>query len=158
MCSVYSDGVFLRRVPPFGYLRINAHLQLPEAFRSLSRPSSAPDAKAFPLRSFLLDLSSVAWFSNYAGSLQFFAKLFILPVAFHNQVFSNLPLCCLACLLSLRYSVLKVLPWSLIRNQISVLSLQRTLKSALYLFPSLWWAQVDSNHRPHDYQSCALTS
>jgi len=22
----------------------------------------------------------------------------------------------------------------------------------------LWWAKVDSNHRPHDYQSCALTS
>ena len=21
-----------------------------------------------------------------------------------------------------------------------------------------WWAQVDSNHRPHDYQSCALAS
>ena len=38
------------RVSPFGYLRIYAHLQLPEAFRSLSRPSSAPDAKAFPLR------------------------------------------------------------------------------------------------------------
>ena len=36
---------------PFGNLRINAHLQLPEAYRSLSRPSSAPDAKAFPLRS-----------------------------------------------------------------------------------------------------------
>ena len=47
-----------RRVSPFGYLRISAHLQLPEAFRSLSRPSSAPDAKAFPLRSFLLDLTS----------------------------------------------------------------------------------------------------
>ena len=29
----------------------NAHLQLPAAYRSLSRPSSAPDAKAFPLRS-----------------------------------------------------------------------------------------------------------
>ena len=27
----------------------NAYLQLPAAFRSLSRPSSAPDAKAFPL-------------------------------------------------------------------------------------------------------------
>ena len=38
-------------VSPFGYLRIEAYLQLPEAFRSLSRPSSAPDAKAFPLRS-----------------------------------------------------------------------------------------------------------
>ena len=45
--SVYDT---LRWVSPFGYLRIVAHLQLPEAFRSLSRPSSAPDAKAFPLR------------------------------------------------------------------------------------------------------------
>ena len=42
----------LRWVSPFGYLRIVAHLQLPEAFRSLSRPSSAPDAKAFPLSSY----------------------------------------------------------------------------------------------------------
>ena len=45
-----------RWVSPFGNLRIIAHLQLPEAYRSLSRPSSAPDAKAFPLRSFSLDL------------------------------------------------------------------------------------------------------
>ena len=22
----------------------------------------------------------------------------------------------------------------------------------------LWWAEVDSNHRPHAYQACALTS
>ncbi len=21
-----------------------------------------------------------------------------------------------------------------------------------------WWAQVDSNHRPHAYQACALTT
>ena len=41
-----------RWVSPFGNLRIYAHLQLPEAYRSLSRPSSAPDAKAFPLRSY----------------------------------------------------------------------------------------------------------
>ena len=33
-----------------------------------------------------------------------------------------------------------------------------------YLLPRIfspkkfWWAKVDSNHRPHDYQSCALTS
>ena len=46
--SVYDT---LRWVSPFGNLRIEAHLQLPEAYRSLSRPSSAPDAKAFPLRS-----------------------------------------------------------------------------------------------------------
>ena len=26
------------------------------------------------------------------------------------------------------------------------------------VFKVLWWAQVDSNHRPHAYQACALTS
>ena len=49
--SPHVDTVLPCRVSPFGYLRIVAYLQLPEAFRSLSRPSSAPDAKAFPLRS-----------------------------------------------------------------------------------------------------------
>ena len=48
--SLYVTGVLHRWVSPFGNLRIVAHLQLPEAYRSLSRPSSAPDAKAFPLR------------------------------------------------------------------------------------------------------------
>ena len=50
--SVRDDCVLRSRVATFGNLRINAHLQLPEAYRSLSRPSSAPDAKAFPLRSY----------------------------------------------------------------------------------------------------------
>ena len=44
------------RVSPFGYLRIEAHLQLPAAYRSLSRPSSAPCAKAFTLCSCSLEL------------------------------------------------------------------------------------------------------
>ena len=48
----YSPYYTFRWVSPFGNLRIEAHLQLPEAYRSLSRPSSAPDAKAFPLRSY----------------------------------------------------------------------------------------------------------
>ena len=50
--SMQVTGVLLQWVSPFGNLRINAYVQLPEAYRSLSRPSSAPDAKAFPLRSF----------------------------------------------------------------------------------------------------------
>ena len=49
--SKQDDTVLPCRVSPFGNLRINAYVQLPEAYRSLSRPSSAPDAKAFPLRS-----------------------------------------------------------------------------------------------------------
>ena len=51
-CSMHGDTVLPCRVPPFGDLRINAYVPLPGAYRSLSRPSSAPDAKAFPLRSY----------------------------------------------------------------------------------------------------------
>ena len=48
--SMHVDTVLPYRVSPFGNLRITAYLQLPEAYRSLSRPSSAPDAKAFTMR------------------------------------------------------------------------------------------------------------
>ena len=48
--SPHDDRGLLCRVSPFGNLRVNAYLQLTAAYRSLSRPSSAPDAKAFPLR------------------------------------------------------------------------------------------------------------
>ena len=40
------------RIAPFGYLRIISCLPIPAAFRSLPRPSSAPDAKASSLRSY----------------------------------------------------------------------------------------------------------
>ena len=50
--STHADRVLLCRVAPFGNPRIKAYVPLPVAYRSLSRPSSAPDAKAFPLRSF----------------------------------------------------------------------------------------------------------
>ena len=43
------------RVPPFRHLRINAYVQLPAAFRSLSRLSSALSAKASALRPLLLN-------------------------------------------------------------------------------------------------------
>jgi hypothetical protein len=44
------------RVAPFGYLRIKRYVPLPEAFRSLSRPSSAVSARASALRPFCLTL------------------------------------------------------------------------------------------------------
>ena len=53
-------GVLLRWVSPFGNLWINAHLRLPTAYRSLSRPSSALSAKAFPLRPLQLNLFGAA--------------------------------------------------------------------------------------------------
>ncbi len=50
--SMHADRVLLCRVSPFGNLRVKGCLRLTAAYRSLPRPSSAPDAKAFPLRSY----------------------------------------------------------------------------------------------------------
>ena len=50
-----SDRSLSCRVSPFGYLRIEAYLRLPAAFRSWSRPSSANGAMASTLCSSLLD-------------------------------------------------------------------------------------------------------
>ncbi len=46
------------RVVPFGNPRINSSLRIPEAYRSLPRPSSPPRAQASPIRSYLLSYNS----------------------------------------------------------------------------------------------------
>jgi len=53
-------GVATGRVSPFGHPEITARVQLPQAYRSLPRPSSPLDAKAFTvcLIAFDLDLRS----------------------------------------------------------------------------------------------------
>src|SRR5690606_14675421 len=45
-----GDGSSCRRVSPFGHHRLIAYTRLPDASRSVSRPSSAPDAQASPVR------------------------------------------------------------------------------------------------------------
>ena len=57
---MYSLNDTLRCVSTFGNLRIEAYLQLPAAYRSLSRPSSAPNAKAFSICSSSLELPYVS--------------------------------------------------------------------------------------------------
>ena len=69
MYSVYVLRFFTVSVSTFGYPRIYAYLQLPAAFRSLSRPSSAPDAKAFTLCSSSLEL--FFQFSRFLNCLSF---------------------------------------------------------------------------------------
>ena len=62
LCIQYTIHGSSPCVLPHSEIRgYNAHLQLPAAYRSLSRPSSAPDAKAFTLCSFSLEL---LWFSR----------------------------------------------------------------------------------------------
>ena len=50
--STYVTWILSMWVAPFGNPRINGYLLLPVAYRSLSRLSSAPSAKAFALRPF----------------------------------------------------------------------------------------------------------
>src|SRR6266700_4156433 len=50
-------GLATDRVTPFGNPGITACLQLPQAYRSLPRPSSPPCAKASTVRPYALDLS-----------------------------------------------------------------------------------------------------
>ena len=88
-----------------GYI---GYLLLPVAYRSLSRPSSAPDAKAFPLRSFQLDLSNHLLILKVELCRQF-NRIFEIVIVTHlydvpqlklkirSSVLSNKrPLCCLA--------------------------------------------------------------
>ena len=49
-------GVATGRVAPFGHPEITACVQLPQAFRSLPRPSSPLDAKAFTVCLIAFDL------------------------------------------------------------------------------------------------------
>jgi hypothetical protein len=49
-------GLTTDRVAPFGNPGITACLQLPQAYRSLPRPSSPPCAKASTVRPYALDL------------------------------------------------------------------------------------------------------
>ena len=66
MNSLHADRGFLCRVSPFRYLRIIGYVLLPEAFRSLSRLSSALSAKASTLRPYYFNRSRndrISWFS-----------------------------------------------------------------------------------------------
>ena len=61
------------RVSPFRHPRINAYVQLPAAFRSISRLSSAPSARASTLRPTMLNL----------------LYLLSLPLSFYLQMFNG---------------------------------------------------------------------
>ena len=52
MYSLHDPDLFGQVVSQFGNLRVKAYVRLTAAYRRLSRPSSAPDAKAFALCSF----------------------------------------------------------------------------------------------------------
>ena len=95
MYSVNDLWFFTISVSTFRNLRIEAYLQLPAAYRSLSRLSSAPDAKAFSLCSSLLELlCTFCKLFAYIGLLvlssriaeYIFKQFWFLSPSFHNYL------------------------------------------------------------------------
>ena len=86
MYSCNDQWFFIKVVSQFGNLRIEAYLQLPAAYRSLSRPSSAPDAKAFTLCSLLLELLSLLSFAWVSQIICYNEKAFSLRCIFIHRV------------------------------------------------------------------------
>ena len=88
MDSVYAPRFFTAGVSPFGHLRIAAYLQLPAAFRSLSRPSSAPNAKASSVCSSSLELLNRTVCSRFS----FFARIAVFHTcSFFGKIVSFYP-------------------------------------------------------------------
>ena len=138
-------------VSPFRHLRITGYLLLPEAFRSLSRLSSALSAKASTLRPYYFNRSRndrITWSSvsslMYSVTSAGFVFLFLISISLLTMKFE------IWCLDS--FPFLKM-------NSI----INSCMKFSRYMlrttsFHCSRWAWVDSNHRPHAYQACALTT
>ena len=115
MCSPARDGGALHRVSPFGYRRIYARTRLPDAFRSVPRPSSALDAQASPVRLVWLGLScgdrALPLSGNPVGfpqglHLEFSKELLVIVPGGTMYTHDTRPLS--VCLLRIVYSIIKV--------------------------------------------------
>ena len=100
--SCTDDRSLSCRVPPFRYPWILTYLQLPKAFRSLSRLSSALSAKASTLRSFLYDLRHY----HSVGILFFVYKVFSLFLGCLESSFKTSDI--LICVKFSRYIIIKL--------------------------------------------------
>ena len=147
-----------------GYI---GYLLLPVAYRSLSRPSSAPDAKAFPLRSFQLDLSNHLLILKVELCRQF-NRIFEIVIVTHlydvpqlklfcsSRLLPERPLCCLA-----YHFIHYIVQFSRFDLPTAFAARSEDLSFVRSSDPTttvVWWARVGSNHRPYDYQSYALAS
>ena len=118
-------------------LGYNAYVQLPQAYRSLSRPSSAPDAKAFPLRSYQLDLTGS---QELCRPQIWFIVVLCYPFKVHKSLLCYLSVACSQFLACIHCSVFKVQVSDPFQGQIEML---RRLPK--HFNPILWWRLPDSN-------------
>ena len=118
------------RVVPFGNLRIKGYLHLPAAYRSLSRPSSPPRAKASAMRPCLLSFKLT--FKYQVSSIRYYPGI-------------------------LNIAVLKtygsIYTFSSLLNFTFCTSCQRS-----FLCFQRWWRITDSNRWPSACKADALAS
>ena len=116
------------RVVPFGNLRIKGYLHLPEAYRSLSRPSSPPRAKASAMRPCLLSF-----------------KRFILVLVLVVECF----------LLSILHTRTRTV-WYILLALTKILLFVHHVKDRFSF--QRWWRITDSNRWPSACKADALAS
>ena len=158
-------------------------MQLPAAFRSLSRPSSAPDAKAFSLcsSSFERPFASLCLsfvFYNCSSFCYHLRGSIVVPFRKDHSLSLKNVSSIISIVYSFPYSVfyehysrsrsLRICPTAGGDEEIRTLDplLAGQVLSQLSYTPivlprllcATWWAQVDSNHRPRAYQARALTT
>ena len=125
-----NDWSSTNRVVPFGNLRIKGYLHLPEAYRSLSRPSSPPRAKASAMRPCLLSFKLT--FKYQVSSIRYYPGI-------------------------LNIAVLKtygsIYTFSSLLNFTFCTSCQRS-----FLCFQRWWRITDSNRWPSACKADALAS
>ena len=116
MDSLHADRGFLCRVSPFRYLRINGYVLLPEAFRSLSRLSSALSAKASTQRPYYFNRSRndrITWSSvsslMYSVTSAGFVFLFLISISLLTMKFE---IWCLDSFPFLKMNSILILVWS----------------------------------------------
>ena len=119
-CSVYLciqytvSEYYSWRVSPFGYLWINTYLRFPTAFRSLSRPSSPPDAKAFPMRSLKLNLLRFSLCDRQYSFVSFFLRLFATFAVYPNLSYLTLSIFLDLALFSFQCAILHHSMWCVV--------------------------------------------
>src|SRR5687768_17341580 len=136
-------------VSPFGHCRIKACCQLPDTFRRLPRPSSPLTAKASTVCAYSLDHITPSRLGvNVVANTT-------TTTSFNKDVSRHLAL---ASTTRLDIRLKRSLRPSFQRTRYR---LQRQSASNLLCAQSTfreWWVWEDSNHRPHPYQGCALTT
>ena len=153
MDSVNDPRFFSVGVSPFGNLRVDAYFQLSAAYRRLSRPSSALDAKAFTLCSSSLEQSFASFSSsllkaeNKSVLLAWVSQIIVGLCRFNKKAsfscYVTLFVCVTTCLLPYAFGSIVVFPLSerpLIPdlNHIKNLFVQLSVRFFSFLFGFQW--------------------